>query len=157
MDKMQLTGFINRAKHNSYAVINDIPKTRMPDGGTELTYREETFSYRDRYYGGEPFIGEEVVISDDTVIWGMNFRGMVVEPDALPIENVYGFLQESLRAVPANDPLPFRGPMRYQSELLRYSSESTGSLEHFSGTERIFLQDRMIYEGFYHGGRVGKK
>lgn len=157
MDKMQLTGFINRAKHNSYAVINNIPKTMLPDGGTELTYREEMFSYRDRYYGGEPFIGEEVVISDNTVIWGMNLRGMVVEPDALSIENVYAFLQESLRAQPADASLPFRGPMRYQSGLLRYSSEFTGSLEHFSGTERIFLQDRMIYEGFYHGGKVGKE
>lgn len=155
MENKVLTDLLVNAKAHSYAVINEIPKTVMNDGGTELTYTEDQFLYRDRYYGGEPFIGEEVVIHNNIVIWGMNLRGKVLEPATMPVEDIYSFLREALKKMPAD--APFRGPACFESNNLKYSSKVSGSVEQFIGVEKIFLGGKLIYEGFYHGGYVGQK
>jgi hypothetical protein len=155
MENITLANFLVKAKTNCYGSINDIQKTILPDGGTELNYKENLLSYRDRYYGGEPYIGEEVVLYKDEVIWAMNFRGKVVNVDALPVEKVYSFIREAIKMMSPDN--PYRGPSHYQSDLLHYYSEVTGTLEHFNGKEKIILKDELIYEGFYHGGYVGRK
>jgi hypothetical protein len=155
MENLVFTNFLINAKKNTYAIVNDIQKIKMADGGTELSYREGNLFYRDRYYGGEPFIAEEIISFEDTVIWGMNLRGKVVAPDILPVEKVYAFVREALKNMSYDT--PFRGPAHYQIDNLRYASEVAGSLEHFYGTEKIYLNNLLTYEGFYHGGSVGKK
>jgi hypothetical protein len=50
---------------------------------------------------------------------------------------------------------PFRGPGEYREGDFLYQDKSTGSVDQFSGEEKIFFQDRMIYVLKYHGGKVG--
>jgi hypothetical protein len=154
MKNEALINFLVTAKRNTYAIINDITKIIMEDGGTEVNYQEGLFFYRDRYYGGEPFIGEEVVICDNTIIWGMNLRGKVINP-IIPVEEVYAFIREALKNITSD--APFRGPARFQINDLHYSSKAYGTPEHFHGMEKVFINDQLIYECFYHGGCIGKK
>ncbi len=153
MENAAFIDFLVTAKKNTYAIINDITKIMMEDGGTEVNYREGLFYYRDRYYGGEPFIGEEVVVYDDAIIWGMNLRGKVINP-LIPMEEVYAFVREALKNMTSD--APFRGPAHFQMNDLNYSSEANGTPEHFHGVEKVYLKNQLIYECFYHGGCVGK-
>jgi hypothetical protein len=155
MDKLILADFLVTARMNCYAIIDDISKITLPDGGTELIYNEGELLYRDRYYGGEPFIGEEVVMYKGNVIWGMNLRGKVIKLEVIPTGEIYSFVREALRAMQPEN--PYRGPSHFQSHDLQYSSKSTGTIENFHGVEEIIYKGEIIYEGFYHGGSVGLK
>lgn len=155
MDNIILANFLVTARKNCYAIVDEITKITLPDGGTELVYKEGDLFYRDRYYGGEPFIGEEVVIYKGNVIWGMNLRGKVIKSDALTAGQIYSFVREALKAM--RPETPYRGPSHFQSQDLQYSSRSLGNIEHFHGGEEIVYNGETIYEGFYHGGCVGLK
>jgi hypothetical protein len=155
MDNSLLTNFLVNAKKNTYANVDNIQKTIMPDGGIELFYKEGQLFYRDRYYGGDPFIGEEVVFHEDTAIWGMNLRGKGLEPALIPIGEIYSFVREALKKQTPDT--PFRGPLQFQIDSLRYESEVYGDIEQFTGTERVYHNDRLIYGGLYHGGLIGRR
>lgn len=148
---MDLREFLIQAKARTYASGESAVKTTMDDGCFELTYQAEGFSYRDRYFGGNPFLGEEVVFQDGAVIWGMNYHGYLTRESASAVE-VYGFLQRAMRRVEAER--PFRGPRFYQEGDFEYRDESQGALEAFSGVERIFYHAEEVYRLNYHGGAV---
>ena len=66
MDTKKLSDFLVKAKINTYA------------SGKEFDFEEKEFRYRDRYFGFNPFIGEEVVWQKKEIIWGMNYYGRIV-------------------------------------------------------------------------------
>jgi hypothetical protein len=73
IDKNELTDFLVRVKQNSYTAGEKAKKIKMQDGAAEITHAEKNWKYKDRYYGGEPFCGGEVVSEDGTAVWVMNF------------------------------------------------------------------------------------
>ena len=101
---MELNEFLVKAKANSYASGRE--GTQLIGDGKELSFTENEFTYTDRYYGENPFIGEEIIWKNGSVVWGMNFYGGVSN-NAAPVGDVYLFLQKALRA--ASDDQPFRG------------------------------------------------
>jgi hypothetical protein len=117
-----------------------------------MFYREGIFFYRDRYFGFNPFIGEEVVWENDRVIWGMNYYGVVTD-EAVSAGDMYHFLQKAMQQITIER--PFRGPSDYLEGDFRYHDESEGDLNQFSGKEIIFLQNRQVYVLTYQGGRIG--
>ena len=151
---MKLEQFLVKAKVSAYASEGEVGEEILADGCKELTFQEGKFKYRDRYFGWNPFVGEEVVWQGDQIAWAMNYYGLVFD-EVVPVGQVYAFLQQAMNQVKENR--PFRGPQSLKANDYEYLDESQGSVEQFTGTERIFYQGREIYRLNYHGGRVKAK
>jgi hypothetical protein len=149
---MDFTTFLLKAKLRTYATGGEGNEKDLEDGAREMSYREGDFYYRDRYFGFNPFIGEEVVWENGKVIWAMNYYGMVTDESA-PGREVYGFLQKAMQRITADR--PFRGPDEYREGDFLYQDQSAGTVDQFSGEERILFQNRQVYALKYHGGKVG--
>jgi len=151
---MTLREFLVKAKARGYATKGESDELELADGGKELSYHEGEYTYRDRYYGFNPFVGEEVVWQDGHVVWAMNYYGRVTGGSISSID-VYRFLQKALREVEPDR--PFRGPRTFADSQFEYRDENEGDLEYFFGSERILRSGLEIYHLTYHGGRVAIK
>ncbi len=149
---LELREFIVAAKTNSYAAKGESDDRILEDGAKEFVYLEGEFKYRDKYYGYNPFVGEEIVWHRNRIVWAMNFYGKVVS-EALPVDQVYKFLRKALRSATVGE--PFRGPAKLVESDLEYSNESSGGMDCFYGLELITLKGLSIYELRYHGGVIG--
>jgi hypothetical protein len=148
---MEFLKFLIKAKIQAYASGGEGGETRLSDGSKELTFAEGEFSYRDRYFGFNPFAGEEVVWQNGQACWTMNYYGLVSDPDA-PAGEIYHFLQKAMRQV--QEERPFRGPAFFQEGDFEYRDESRGTWEQYIGIERIFYRGKEVYRLDYHGGML---
>jgi len=148
---VELEQFLVKAKVSAYASGGEGGEEILADGCKELSFQEDKYKYRDRYFGWNPFIGEEVVWHGDRVIWAMNYYGAVFN-NVVPAGQVYAFLQKAMNQV--KEDRPFRGPHSLKENDYEYLDESQGSVERFTGVERIFYRGQEIYRLNYHGGRV---
>lgn len=150
----QLAKFLIKAKINTYASSGEDGEKILPDGGKEFEFKEKEFKYRDRYFGFNPFIGQEIVWQNGKIIWGMNYYGKIIS-EIIPAKEIYQFLQEALRKVPEDK--PFRGPAKFVKGKLLYLNKVKGTIEKFEGKEKIFYKRKLIYELIYHGGIIIEK
>jgi len=146
-----LKEFLIRAKKNTYALSGETGEETIVDGAKELTFKEETFFYRDRYYGSNPFIGQEVVFCEKKPIWAMNYAGRCLD-NKIPSKEIYSFLKECLKNVDIKS--PFRGPKKYKLNNLVYKSKSKGDIDNFFGEESIYFKNKKVYELQYSGGSI---
>ena len=58
---MELSKFLVKAKIATYASEGEANERVLEDGAKELTFEDGKLKYRDRYYGFNPFVGEEIV------------------------------------------------------------------------------------------------
>jgi hypothetical protein len=153
---MNLEQFLVRAKISTYATGGEALEKSMQDGSKAFFFEDKDsrdFTYRDRYFGFNPFAGEEVVWKGTKPIWIMNYYGAALEnrKDIDPRE-IYKFLRIALGKV--DEERPFRGPKSYEEEDLSYVNKSTGSLDKFLGYETISYKGKEVYRLEYHGGRL---
>jgi hypothetical protein len=148
----EFVSFLLRAKLKTYASGGEGDQQTLDDGTREMSYHEGDFLYRDRYFGSNPFIGEEVVWEKGKAIWAMNYYGMVTDESVSP-GDVYRFLQKAMQQVQAER--PFRGPNEYKEGDYLYKDTSEGDVSQFEGEETIFFQNTQVYLLVYHGGKVG--
>ena len=145
---MNLAEFLVEAKAGTYASQNEGEEKITNDGCKELIFKKDNLKYRDRYYGANPFIGEEVVFKDDKAIWVMNYCGKIVSPNA-DIKNIYTFLKKAMSQV--KEDKPFRGPAEYTEGDYKYLDSNQGNIDNFSGNEKIFHKNKLVYKLNYHG------
>jgi hypothetical protein len=150
MDLNALKQFILDASKATYASGNDELKEKQADGSTTIRYEEGAYSFHDNYFGGEPYGGREVVFLNNKPIWMMVYYGLV--HNGVPAQTIYPFLMESLSQ--ATIDMPYRGPSHYENGECRYENQLEGDVQHFSGTEKIYLNDLCVYEAAYIGGLV---
>jgi len=118
MDIKQLSKFLVKAKINTYASSGEGGEKILPDGGKEFKFKERKFKYRDRYFGFNPFIGEEIVWQNEKIVWGMNYYGEIITK-IFSAKDIYYFLQEALKR--ASEDKPFRGPDNFKKADFEYS------------------------------------
>src|SRR3989344_7155175 len=104
---MKLEEFLVKAKVNTYARSGERGEKKLDDRSRELTFIEGKWRYRDRYFGFNPFGGEEVVWQKNQAVWLMNYQGRVILKN-VPVEDVYVFLKKALKLVRKSS--SFRGP-----------------------------------------------
>lgn len=132
-------------------------------GGKQFQFDDAGFSYRDTYYGFDPFVGQELVWAYDVGwMWAMNYYGGLLRDicyhqKELPrssANKVYEFLRIAL--CQGKVEIPYRGPKSYSKGEWVYKNEwETGSsIREFKGTERIYFKHILVYRGDYHGGFV---
>lgn len=150
---MKLNEFLVKAKINTYATSGEGGEKNLEDGSRELVYEESGWKYRDRYFGFNPFIGEEVVWQKGKILWAMNYYGRILSGTD-NAEEIYKFLKKVLALV--NKSTPFRGPRAVEEKNFSYRNSSSGSVEEFHGVEMILYKGQRVYELEYHGGLVNK-
>lgn len=50
--------------------------------------------------------------------------------------------------------LPLRGPSKFESGDFLYTFETTGTMQNFKGTEKIYKNNKLIFELCCHGGII---
>lgn len=146
--------FLIAAKRHTYAAQGgaNAAVTPLLPGSHQLEYREGRLSYRDVYFGGDYFAGQETVYYDTSPVWSMVYAGGVLKhvTPLLDIHRTYVFLQTALQHLLAEH--PYRGPALFKQEDFVYTNEIHGDLERFWGVEAISYQDVVIYQLHYSGG-----
>jgi hypothetical protein len=149
---VSLEEFLVKAKVSTYASGEE--GRDLEDGAKELIFKEGEFMYRDRYYGFNPFGGQEVVFQNEKPIWVMNYYGGVTSNivDREEIKRIYEFLRKALKQV--REDKPFRGPEYFKEDDFEYFNEVEGDVHDFRGTEKIFYKGELVYKLNYHGGDI---
>jgi len=148
--KMELKEFLVAAKRNTYASNNPVSEIKRKDGGRELRYKKNDFSYRDIYFGSNPFSGQEVVWHKKKILWSMVYYGFVLDESL--VKEVIIFLKECLRKVDKKN--PYRGPKKYLRGDFKYENFVKGTINHFSCYEIIYYKKRRVYTLVYYGGLI---
>jgi hypothetical protein len=146
---MELSKFLVKAKIATYA--SEAKETVLEDEAKEIIFESPEFKYRDRYYGFNPFFGEEIVWHNNKIIWSMNYFGKIIS-NVVSEKEVYTFLKNAMKQVKIDR--PFRGPNNFKSGDFEYFDESTGDINNFIGIERISYKKKEIYTLNYHGGSI---
>ena len=147
----RLIKFLLQAKKSTYAGAKGDSKRILFDGSKEFAFTAGEYCYRDRYFGSNPFAGEEVVFFNNETIWVMNYRGYILDK-TINNKEVYSFLKQALMNVPKAS--PFRGPSEFVLGDYKYVSKAQGDQNSFVGVEKIYLKNNKIYELYFHGGMV---
>ena len=151
---MELNTFLVKAKASTYATGRESEEKVLAGGCKEFTYVDKNFKYRDKYFGYNPFVGEELVWKDNKLYWTMNYYGKIIS-DEISISKVYEFLKKSLKKV--TESLPFRGPKGFQEDEFEYVNKIEGDISNFIGNESIYYKKKKIYFLQYHGGFISSK
>lgn len=146
-----LSRFLVTAKKAGYASGDQSKVKKLSDGSEGVGYSEGVYSYRDRWYGGTSFSGQEVVTRAGKPVWSMNFYGSNAAGAAVPAD-FPKFHKAALRRV--TEAAPFRGPAIYREGDFVYVNDVSGTVEEFQGVERVYHRDQEIYRLVYHGGRL---
>jgi len=150
--KNKFAAFLCSAKQATYAAQDDSTKVIAHlRGSHQLEFRQGALFYRDIYFGGVFFVGQETVYYKAKPIWAMSYAGGVVqgvEPSQTP--GIYEFLKAALRAIPPE--APYRGPEEFIANDFVYTNRILGKVHRFSGVEVIRFEDRPIYQLHYSGG-----
>lgn len=154
----ELTAFLINAKRNSYAGQAERAPSKCILSKNYL-YIEADYRYEDQYFGEYVDVGKEIVWFKEIPMWGMGYRGGMIDRYRLDVDmrgETFQVLRTALKEPPLD--FPVRGPMEYQKGSFRYANEFTGDLTEFIGYEQITYNDRLVYKRHYLGGLIyGKK
>jgi len=148
MSITELKKFLINAKKNTYASGGENKAKVLFDGAKEYIFNKGDFKYIDRYEGHEKFEGIESVFKNNKIIWKMKYKGKVLS-NKISADDIYSFLRKALKQIP-NDK-PFRGPKELISKEYKYTNNIEGDIEKFSGEEKIFYKNKLMYRLAYSG------
>lgn len=146
------------AKKNTYANGDSLKANSSRLASKDYHYEDVVdgvkYIYHDTYFGGEKFIGEEVLYTEDSPIWAMNYRGYSIDDD-LSEDVMDKILRPALMKVGEDkNILPLRGPREFVNGEYKYTFNLSGTFENFSGIEKIYKKDVLIYELVCSGGLI---
>jgi hypothetical protein len=146
-----LHAFIIRAKKATY-VGNGAKASSSRRGSHDLTFSDGPYNYRDSYFGGIDFLGQEVVWLDGAPVWAMNYYGYILKPELITAEKAGHVIKTALSAPHSQGRLLDN----FESDIdgFAYAICSEGNVAHFSGREIISSGGTTAYQLDYHGGLV---
>lgn len=151
MDLAALNSFIVAAKRGTYVGNGSrVAPTRV--GSHDIVFSEGSLSYRDSYFGGTDFIGQEVVWMGQMPVWAMNYYGYILRPDLIDAARAGSTIKAALSAMYREG--RFLGGFDWCGPHGVYQDSSTGDVAHFSGRETIWVSGAVAYALDYFGGLV---
>lgn len=147
----ELTTFIVAAKRATY-VGGGTPALASRAGAHDLTFEQGAFAYRDSYFGGTDFLGQEVVWHESEPVWAMNYHGYITRPEHIDARRAGATIKAALGAM--YDEGRFLGGFEWQGPHGRYVDASEGSTAHFRGREYILVDGLEAYALDYGGGLI---
>lgn len=147
----ELNDFIVRAKKASY--VGDgttIPGCRLESHDLEFT--SGNWGYRDSYFGGQDFLGEEIVWYNNQPVWGENYYGKIIRPDLYSGVEAGQMIKRSLTQMYEEG--RFLGGFQHEWQDILYVDHNSGDIQHFHGTEEIYQKGLVVYRLYYHGGLI---
>ncbi len=152
LDVSVLERFVVRAKAETYAAgANRIEPSRL--GSHDLGYVEDGWRYRDSYFGGTDFVGQEVVWFSDRPVWAMNYYGRILADEKITAERAGQVIMRALSALYAE--ARFLGGWEHTCGPDHYVDTNRGNCASFDGLEWIEQPGPVrVYELRYHGGLV---
>lgn len=151
MDIVALDRFIVLAKRQTY-VGDGVKAAPSRTGSHDLTFAEGDWSYRDSYFGGTDFLGQETVWLRDEPVWAMNYYGYILRPDLTDASRAGATIKAALSAMYAEG--RFLGGFEWTGPHGTYRDISTGDVAHFHGREAIEVAGVEAYALDYFGGLV---
>lgn len=143
-----LKQFLYQANTNGYGSA-DVSRQDMPSGEHIITFIDGEFEFRDVYYGGEPYAGQEVIFSSRKAVWAMQYRGSIVAGQ--DFESIYVFLGRALTNTELGLPRAIDG---FSDGLFTYTIAMDGDLADFSAEEAIIKDGIVVYTAKFLGGLV---
>ena len=145
--------FLVEAKKQTYANPDIKKASSLRPGSNDYHYEEGSYIYHDTYFGGTNFIGEEVIYENGSPIWAMNYHGVTLDKNKGEAA-MDAALRPALMKVGEDDILPLRGPKEFKNGSYKYSFAVEGDINNFSGVEKIFENNTLIYELRCEGGTI---
>ena len=143
--------FIIRAKKATYVADGTKDASSRP-GSHDLSFHDGDWTYRDSYFGGTDFIGQETVWFKGEPVWSMVYYGYILRPDLIDGSRAAQTLRAALSTETAQgrllDNFEWSGPHG------NFSISSEGTIEHFKGRETITVNGTLAYALDYRGGLV---
>jgi hypothetical protein len=143
--------FIIRAKKATYVAGGAKDASSRP-GSNDLSFYAGDWTYRDCYFGGTDFIGQEAVWFKDEPVWSMIYYGYILRPDLIDGSRAAQTIRAALSTETAQgrllDNFEWPGPNGH------FSISSEGTIEHFKGRETITVNGTLAYALDYMGGLV---
>ena len=146
-----LNAFILHAKAATY-VGDGQPAPSCRPGSHDLKFEEGDWTYLDSYFGGQDFIGEEVVFFQGKPVWAMNYYGRILRPDLITPAQAGQVIKASLSKMYLE--ARFLGDFEHHFEGFTYIDTNEGEVSSFRGREFISRNGGTAYELFYHGGLI---
>lgn len=151
IDLDSLHDFILDAKAATY-VGDGQPVLSCREKSHDLGFSCGAYQYLDSYFGGEDFLGQEVVYHQSQPVWGMNYYGAILKPDLITGAEAGAMIKASLSKMYTEG--RFLGGWEHTQHNLVYQDTSQGDMTHFTGYEWIDQDGVKVYELFYHGGLI---
>jgi len=151
MDFDDLTAFIVVAKRATY-VGDGKPAPASRAGAHDLTFEQGAFAYRDSYFGGTNFVGQEVVWRTGEPVWAMNYYGHITRADLIDARRAGATIKAALSALYGEG--RFLGGFHWRGPHGQYVDSSEGDAAHFHGREHILVDDVEAYALDYCGGLI---
>jgi len=146
-----LEAFVVRAKSETY-VGNGSPAESSRLGSHDLTFASEEWFYRDSYFGGTNFLGQETVWFRDEPVWAENYYGYILRPDLIDAARAGATVKAALSAMYQEH--RFLGGFAWTGPYGRYQDHSSGDISHFRGREVIAVSGVEAYALEYCGGLI---
>ncbi len=138
--------FLLRAKKMRLLHPDFLVRPSRPNS-QDFQYQEGALLYIDSRIGSNSMAGCEGVWQNGEAIWCMNYYGQVLDAGFRA-----AFLEEALQKMDVS--APFRGPLLYEKNGLRYECSHTGTFDRFQGKEALYKAKTLVYEGYFHGGKI---
>ena len=98
MDIEQLEKVIVAAKRACYVGGGD-KSASSRQGSHDLVWSEGPWSYRDSYFGGTDFLGQEVIWFGAEPAWAMNYHDFIRRPDLIDAQRAGETIKAALTAM----------------------------------------------------------
>lgn len=147
----ELTAFIVQAKSATY-IGGGATAAPSRVGSHDLEFVAGEYTYRDSYFGGTDFIGQEVVWKGGVPVWAMNYYGYILRPDLIDGQRAGLTIKAALSAMYSEN--RFLGGFRWTGPHGDYEDDSTGDTGRFHGRERILCDAVEAYALDYCGGLI---
>jgi hypothetical protein len=147
----ELETFVVAAKAACYVGESE-PSSPTRVGSHDLTYECGHYLYRDSYFGGTDFLGQETVWYKNEPVWAMNYYGRVLRADLIDGARAADVIRTALSAMYAED--RFLGGFDAVHEGYQYRDVSDGNVDSFTGIETICSDGILAYRLDYHGGMI---